>query len=251
MVTRTPFRIPVVVALAGLLFAATPVQAREIVLCTMNWEPYYGKDMPRGGFFTELVRTAFERAGHSVTVEFMPWPRAMLEVKQGDRDVLLGAYWSKERAETYIASDSIYTDRTGLVAHESLGVQEFDSLRELTDYTIGVGRGFAVSDEFDDADYLDKDFEETQILNLRKLFADRVDMVAGSFVSIRYFANKEDMDVSALEFLEPPLQEQSLHIMVSRSIPDSEELLADFHEGLEAIREDGTYERILEEMGFR
>lgn len=251
MITTYRYRILLPLVLVGMLFAASPVQARTVVLCTMNWEPYYGKDMPRGGFFTELVRTAFERAGHTVEVQFMPWPRAMREVQQGDRDVLLGAYWSEERAQTYLASDSIYTDRTGLVAHESLGMEQFDSLRGLTDYTIAVGRGFAVSEEFDKADYLDKEFEETQVLNLRKLFADRVDMVAGSFVSIRYFANKEDMDVSSLEFLEPALQEQSLHIMISRAVPDREELLADFHEGLEDIREDGTYARILEEMGFR
>lgn len=238
------------------MFLVTPfpggqAHAREIVLCTMNWEPYYGKDLPRGGFFTDIVRTAFERAGHTVNVEFMPWPRAMLEVKQGDRDVLLGAYYSDERARTYVASKPIYTDKTGLVALNSLGFQDFDSLHELSDYTIGVGRGFAVSEEFDSADYLDKEFEKTQVLNLRKLYTKRVDMIAGSFVSIRFFAAKENMDVSSLVFLDPPLQEHTLHIMVSRAIEDDEELLADFHEGLEAIREDGTYRRILEEMGYR
>lgn len=248
--TIITFRHCMSILLFGVLLAASPVQAREVVLCTMNWEPFYGEEMPREGFFTELVRTAFERAGHTVKVEFMPWPRAVLEVEQGDRDVLLGAYWSEERAETFHASETIYEDETGLVAKESLGIERFESLRELTDYTIGVGRGFVTSEEFDEADYLDKDFEETDVHNLRKLDADRIDMIAGSFVSLRHFAEKEDMDVSSLVSLEPALAEHSLHIMISRAVPDGEELLDDFHSGLETIREDGTYTRILEEMGF-
>jgi polar amino acid transport system substrate-binding protein len=230
---------------------ASAAHAREITMCTLNWEPYYGEDLPRDGFFTAIVRTAFERAGHTVNVEFMPWARAMLEVKQGDREVLLGAYYNEERAETYLASESIYTDEVGLVAREGLGIGEFDSLRALSEYTIGHGRGYSVNEEFDSADYLKKEPEESQVLNLRKLYAGRIDMIAGSFASIRYLANEEGHDVDELVFLDPPLKENTLHIMVSRAIPDGEQLLEDFHEGLAEIREDGSYDRILREMGYR
>jgi polar amino acid transport system substrate-binding protein len=233
-----------------MLGSAADAQARQVTMCTLNWQPYYGEDLPRNGFFTEIVRTAFERAGHDASAEFMPWARAMLEVRQGDRDVLLGAYYNEERAETYIASDVIYTDEVGIVAHEDLGLTEFDSLRDLTEYTIGYGRGYSVNEEFDNADYLDKEPEESQILNLRKLFAGRIDLIAGSFASIRYVANEQGHDVDELVFLEPTLKENTLHIMISRAIDDGDELMADFHEGLAEIREDGTYDRILEEMGY-
>ena len=249
--SRTPGRVLASLLLLVGLAGAGPVQAREITMCTLNWEPYYGEELPRDGFFTEIVRTAFERAGHTVKVEFMPWARAMLEVKQGDREVLLGAYYNEERAETYIASDSIYTDEVGIVALRELGVSGFDTLRELDEYTIGHGRGYSVNEEFDNADYLDKETAKSQVLNLRKLYAGRIDMIAGSFASIRYLANQEGHDLDRMVFLDPPLKENTLHIMVSRAIEDGEELLADFHEGLSSIREDGTYDRILEEMGYK
>jgi len=238
------------ILLALAMLASPAAHARQITMCTLNWEPYYGEDLPRNGFFTELVRTAFERAGHSVNVEFMPWARAMLEVKQGDREVLLGAYYSDERAETYLASDSIYTDKVGLIARRELDITEFDSLRELSDYTIGYGRGFAVSEEFDSADYLDKEAAKDQVLNLRKFERGRIDMIAGSFASLRYLAQQEGIDTSQMVFLEPALKTNTLHIMVSRAIPDGEQLLADFHRGLNEIREDGTYDEILREMGY-
>lgn len=240
-----------VAALVVAALLAAPAQAREVVVCTLNWEPYYGEDLPRNGFFTALVRAAFERAGHTVEVQFMPWARAMLEVEQGDRDVLLGAYYTEERAETYMASEAIYTDEVGLVARRDLGIREFTSLRELQDYTIGLGRGFAVNEEFDSADYLDKEPEEDQVLNIRKLYAGRIDMIAGSFASIRYLAQAQGRDISEMVFLEPPLQENTLHIMISRAIDDGGQLLDDFHRGLREIRKDGTYERVLEDMGYR
>jgi len=238
-------------ALAMATAVANPVQARTVSMCTLNWAPFYGEELPRNGFFTEIVRTAFERAGHDVTTEFMPWSRAKVEVEQGDRDVLLGAYYNEERAQTYLASDAIYTAEVGLVALESLGVESFNSLRDLTDYTIGFGRGFTVNEEFDNADYLDKEAEEDLELNVNKLYAGRVDMIAGSFENISYIAQQQGRDVGRLVFLEPALKESTLHIMVSRTIDDGEQILADFHQGLRKIREDGTYDRILSEMGYQ
>lgn len=224
--------------------------ARQITMCTLNWEPFYGAELPRNGFFTELVREAFERGGHTVNVEFMPWARAMLEVEQGDREVLLGAYYSDERAQTYHASDSIYTAEVGLVAHRRVGIESFASLRDLTGYTIGYGRGFTVTEEFDNADYLDKEPAKDLAQNVKKLYAGRIDMIAGSFANIRYAAQQQEVNMDELVFLQPALVENSLHIMISRAAPDGEQLLADFHRGLREIREDGTYERILRDMGY-
>jgi len=241
----------VAIGIAGAAAAPMAHAGRRVILCTLNWEPYYGEDLPRQGFFTALVRAAFKREGHPIKVEFMPWARAMLEVKQGDRDVLLGAYYTKKRAETYYASEPIYTDEVGIVARKALGIHHFDSLHDLSKYTIGVGRGYSVNKEFDSADYLHKEPEKSQVLNVRKLYAGRIDMIAGSFTRFRYLAKKQNRDLSKVVFLKPPLKKNTLHIMVSRAIPDGKKLLADFHRGLEAIRKDGTYDRILRQMGYK
>jgi len=239
--------------IAGALLISAPVQAdeREITTATLNWEPYYGEDLERQGFFTAITNAAFERAGYQVENEFMPWPRAMKDTKEGHRDVLQGAYYSDERAEDYYVSDVVYQAQIGLVARDDVDIRTFDDMRDLEGYTIAVGRDFEHNDAFDNADFLDKQENDNHPqLAVRQLFAERIDMIAGSIPAILHEIEKQGHAIDDIVVLRPPLVENPLHNMVSRDHPRGEELIEDFNEGLAAIREDGTYERILTEMGF-
>lgn len=237
-----------VLALA-LIAAAPAAEARRVVMATVPWAPFYDPGLEDDGFISELSRAAFRAAGHDTELEFMPWARAMLEVRQGDRHVLMGAYYTDERAETYIASDRIYTTSVGLVALQDLGVTSYDELRDLSDYTIGYGRGWATTDEFDNADYLDKEAADNNVLNVRKLYAGRIDMIAMNFDRFSKIAEDEGFDPGEAVFLDPPLQSSGLYILASRAIEDPEGLIEGFNEGLETIRENGRYDEILERFG--
>lgn len=244
---RHPF---LILALLASALLATEARARELVMSTVPWAPFYGPELEQDGFFTALSTAAFEAGGHDVEIQFMPWARAMLEVRQGDRQVLMGAYYSEERAQTYIASDRVYSTRVGLVALKDLGVTEYDSLRDLRGYTIGFGRGWATTEEFDSAEYLDKEVADNNVLNVRKLYAGRIDMIAMNFDRFVRIAQEEGLDRDKAVFLEPPLKESGLYIMVSRAIEDPEGVAADFNRGLQTIRSNGRYDEILSEFGL-
>ena len=232
-----------------LAFAATAAEARRVVMCTVPWAPFYDPGLEDEGFISEISRAAFRAAGHDAKLEFMPWARAMLEVRQGDRHVLMGAYYTDERAETYIASDRIYTTSVGLVALKDLGVSSYGELRDLSEYTIGYGRGWATTDEFDNADYLDKEAADNNVLNVRKLYAGRIDMIAMNFDRFSQIAADEGFDPDRAVFLDPPLQSSGLYLMASRAIENPETLIEEFNEGLEAIRQNGRYDEIIERFG--
>ncbi|MEF8834480.1 MAG: transporter substrate-binding domain-containing protein [Halofilum sp. (in: g-proteobacteria)] len=240
--------IALVVTLA-LVAAAPAAEARRVVMCTVPWAPFYSPKLEEDGFISAISRAAFRSAGHDTVLEFMPWARAMLEVRQGDRHALMGAYYTEERAQTYIASDRIYTTSVGLVALKDLGVTSYDTLRDLSEYTIGYGRGWATTEEFDSADYLDKEAADNNVLNVRKLYAGRIDMIAMNFDRFSQIAADEGFDPEEVVFLDPPLQSSGLSLMVSRTIDDPESLVEDFNEGLRTIRENGRYDEILERFG--
>ncbi len=239
----------VLVAALALVVAAPAAEARRVIMATVPWAPFYDPGLEDDGFISEISRAAFSAAGHEAELEFMPWARAMLEVRQGDRHVLMGAYYTEERAETYIASDRIYTTSVGLVALQGLGVDSYDELRDLSEYTIGYGRGWATTDEFDNAEYLDKEAADNNVLNVRKLYAGRIDMIAMNFDRFSKIAEDEGFDPDEAVFLEPPLQSSGLYVMASRAIDDPETLIEEFNEGLKAIRENGRYDEIVERFG--
>lgn len=239
-----------VVALAiGL--AAPAAEARRVIMATVPWAPFYSPELEDEGFISEISRSAFGAAGHEPELEFMPWARAMLEVRQGDRHALMGAYYTDERAETYIASDRIYTTSVGLVARKDLGITSYDSLRDLSEYTIGYGRGWATTEEFDNADYLDKEAADNNVLNVRKLYAGRIDMIAMNFDRFSQIAEDDGFDPDDVVFLDPPLQSSGLYLMISRALDDAETVGADFNKGLEAIRQNGRYDEIIERFGLK
>ncbi len=221
------------------------VSARDISMLTVEWAPHYGSDLPEKGLTTAIVKAAFKAQGHTSDVDFIPWTRALKEVEEGKSDIVMGAYHNKERENSYIFSDPIYFLELGLIARPDLGVSRYKSLRDLVHYSIGISRGFANSEEFDTANYLDKHVATFPNLNIRKLFRGRIDMAVMNFDLFRYEAKKEGFCISDVEFLEPPLDTKGLYLMASRRIPDGEKIIEDFNRGLDEIRKSGEFDRIM------
>jgi len=236
-----------------LMLALVPysaAHAQKVQMCTVPWAPFYGPDLQGKGFITAISKAAFEQVGHEARVEFMPWARGMLEVKQGDRDLVMGAYYSDERAQTYTFSEIIYKTKVGLIALDSLGVDSYESLNDLTDYTIGYGRGWATTEEFDNADYLNKEPAKNNVLNVRKLYAGRIDMIAMNFDRFNRIVREEGLDPDRAVFLDPALKTSGLYLMFSEAKDGYQQLVDDFNNGLRQIRDNGTYDAIRERYGL-
>ncbi len=233
-----------ILILAVVILAST-AQARDISMLTVEWAPHYGSELPEKGLTTAIVKAAFKTEGHRSDVDFIPWERALKEVEEGKSDVVMGAYHSEEREKSYIFSDPIYFLELGLIARPGLGMSRYNSLRDLTPYSIGISRGFANSEEFDAANYLDKQAATFPNLNIRKLFRGRIDMAVMNFDLFRYEAKKEGFCISDVEFMEPPLETHGLYLMASRQILDGEKIIRDFNRGLNKIRKSGEFDRIV------
>jgi polar amino acid transport system substrate-binding protein len=239
-------RIPAIVAC--LLIAVslpTSLIARNISMLTVEWIPHYGPGLPENGLTTALVKAAFKAGGHSSEVEFVPWTQALKEVKEGTADVVMGAYRNQKREIDYYFSEEIYFLDTGLIARPGLNKYTYATLEDLSPYTIGVSRGWVNSEEFDAADYLNKEIAKNPVLNIRKLFRGRIDMTVMNFDLFRYEARQEGFCITNVEFMYPPLESQGLHIMASRRISDYQSVIDDFNRGLEQIRKNGTFQRIV------
>ncbi|CCN36409.1 putative ABC-type amino acid transport/signal transduction systems, periplasmic component [Vibrio nigripulchritudo MADA3029] len=230
-------------------FFSVGAHARTVKMVTVDWAPFYGSELKRNGVVTAIVQEAFLRSHYSSSIRFTPWKRALAVVEKGEYDVAMGGYYSEERAEKYFYSDPIFNVDVGLVALNKLGVKHYESLEDLKPYRIGVSLGWANGKEFDSADYLTKEEASNQILNVRKLFRERVDMIAVSFAVFRYEARAlSHSKLDDVVYIQPPLSRSPLYLLVSKNIPDGQEVVHAFNKGLSELRADGTYDALLKEF---
>ena len=76
--------------------------AETIKFATINWAPFYGKELKKDGVVSEIARQALKRAGHTTKFHYMPWKRAMSQTAKGKKyHGLFGCWHSKEREKSF------------------------------------------------------------------------------------------------------------------------------------------------------
>lgn len=223
----------------------------SFVVTTEEWPPFVSSEMPRNGWAMEVARAALEPQGYDVTLELVPWARAMRCAKSGRCDGLYLSYYVEERTEWAAFSDPIGELRTGLFKLRERDIA-FETLEDLRPYTIGITRGAAVSEEFDSADYLRKAPVAHDSVNLKKLLRGRVDLVVAAEPVLKHLIRTTlpEAQHDAFKFMSPHLSVQTLHMAISKNSPGYERKLRDFNEGLARIRADGTYDAIRDAHGY-
>lgn len=231
----------------GLMLAVgSAAQARNISMVTTNWSPYFADSLEEGGFFTALVRASLKAAGHDSSIRFVPWKRAMTMVERGQSDLLMGAYYKKERTRLYRYSDPIFPVKVVFMAHKRTGLKHYNSLKDLKGYPIAITLGWYYGKAFEDADYLIKETAQDLIDHIRKLHLGRVEIVAGSEVVLRHEITRfPNLDLKDVTVLTPSLTLENLFVMTSREAPGGRQLIRDFNRGLKIIRENGEFQAIL------
>ncbi len=233
------------------LFIADGAEQKHIRFVTVKWEPYYGPDLRDKGYLTELIRESLKRVGYTMTVEFVPWKRALHDTKNLYYDGLLGLFYSEDRAKWIAFSDPV--DKSQMVFFTTKDREiTWQTLQDLKPYKIGIERSYAYTEAFDHADFLDKEPVRKVELNLKKLVEGRLDLVAASRNRFLYWIkNNRPELIDTVKVVPKPLSVNPLYVGFPRADPAHARHVEDFNKGLSAIKKDGTFDRILAKHGFR
>ncbi len=223
---------------------------RKLDFVADKYPPYYGEDLPNGGFMTEIVIEAFKRVGYDVDVTFQPWKRALLEAKVGKHDGIYTLWYREEREEWFVYSDPISpASEVGFYRRKGEDIS-FETFEDLKPYTIGVGRGYVTPPGFDEASLKTSSATDDE-QNLRKLRAGRINLALTDKLVAKYVIYTKIPDAfSDLEWLPPTLHTETNHLALSKKSVNYKTILADFNRGLREIEADGTLEAIKAEHGF-
>ena len=231
---------------------ATSAEQRRIILASINWEPYTGKNLPDQGFISQVVTEAFARTGYRVEFKYMPWSRALHSAKKGEFQGLMNVYWKKDRIEFFKYSDGIWKVKEEFICLSETPIAWVGDLENLKSHTIGVLRGSAQAEELKIAGFLIEEVND-QILNVKKLLKKRVDIVLSPASLFFYHLNSiaPDFNRARIKILKPAYKIYDLHLAFPKTRPDHRALAVDFNLGLWQIKTDGTFQKILEKHSIR
>ncbi len=240
--------------LPGSVFAAGTVR-----LVAAEMSPYIGPTHAQQGYVAELVKAAFERVGYRVDLRFYPLARARSLAATGQADGLLPVSDSRALEDDFVLSAPFPGANGGLLKKRSLNLsyppdapgKPLDTLRAMSGLRFGAVRGASVSAAFDQADFLKRDYVDSDLQNLDKLALGRIDlMVVDKFRASDLMILHRPHLIGQMEFLRPPLFRSDFHVAFSRKAPNQAKLRADFNRGLAALAAEGRIDDILLRHGL-
>jgi len=236
---------------AILIFASTENAYCEVIrLATMNWQPFYGKNLSEGGFFTALSREAFKRSGYELKVVFIPWKRALERSKEGNFDGLLGAYYSDERENHYYFTDPIASNDEVFITRKGHDIT-YNNLDDLKNIRIGGLRGGAQSTELIKQGFR-IELASDDILNIKKLNFKRFDLIIIGKQSFYYLLSSlEELKPFSGNFdvLEPPYKTYDLFVTITKKRINGKDIVNKFNKALQDMKSDGSYVEIIKRFG--
>lgn len=239
-----------VILVITILSLSQSLWAQKISMVTTEWSPFYGSNLENKGVLTEIINHAFQVKGYETTLNFVPWARALKEVKTGRSDILMGVWHSKEREKDYLYSDKLLSNRIVFVKHKDSDFT-FNELSDLKGKNVGILANYAYAKEFNDATDFKKIKARNLETNLKKVAAKRLDLTLDDEIVIKDEIQRNLPHLkSKLEFSKKAIDEKGIYITVGLKNPNAQKIIKDFNAGLIEIKSNGVYSKLLRKHGF-
>jgi polar amino acid transport system substrate-binding protein len=125
-------------------------------------------------------------------------------------------------------------------------------MKSLKGKTIGTIRNYAYSDAFNQSTEFKREEVPDFIQNIRKLTMKRIDMAIEDEIVAKARMKAEDPKLlEQVRFTKNPFSTNELYMASGLSNPRHKELVDAFNKGLDVIKGNGTYAKIMESYGIK
>ncbi|WP_300058727.1 ABC transporter substrate-binding protein [uncultured Roseobacter sp.] len=235
------------IAATCVMLSAAPAPAQDkLIVVADEWPPFSGAALPGKGISIDVTRAVLTRAGFEVETAILPWSRVVSGARSGDYDVVTSLFLDAEMQQALTYSEPFFETQVKFVRKTGSDVR-YDGLQSLTPYVIAVGTGFLYEPAFDTAEFLNKFEVTTTLQGVQMVAAGRVDLTLDSTHVVTHSVLMEDPGLlDQIEFLEPSLADQKIHMAVSKQRPDHDHIVAAFNTALAEMRADGSLAALLQ-----
>ncbi|WP_076410600.1 ABC transporter substrate-binding protein [Shewanella sp. UCD-KL12] len=240
-----------VTALVVLMAQSTIIaaSAKPLKIVSNEYPPFYSHLLADYGVVSHLAHEALKRANHTITHDFYPFSRAVLLTKAGYADGIIGIWYRKSREEWVAYSLPLLSVQVVFLKRVDRDI-DFEKLSDLSQYSIGVGRGYANPEEFDEAG-LKTEEGSSDSENLKKLYLGRMDLILISKDVADFLIEQSAIDFRGeFEVIGEPLSLELFHFGISKNRADHQVIIEQFNQALNEMKQDGSVLKILEQHGF-
>lgn len=221
----------------------------QIKIATGKYIPYTGKELNNLGYMNHIISAAFNEMGIEVEYEFIPWARALEKTRQGNYHGMSYGYYNQAGEKDYIYSDLIAKEYIYFYGKKGRVPTSYDALDELKGFRIGVTRAYTYNEQFWDLTNNAKhklSVVNTDLQNMQMLVLERIDLFPVEELTAKHIlAHHINAQQAALVHkVTPALQVIDTHLLVSRNVPNAEQLIKSFNLGLKKLGESGKLQQM-------
>jgi len=233
-----------VTAILALFSQAVPAFAasqsdKSITILATDYPPFEMAEPVEGlrGFDYEVVIEAFARTGWKVGITFVPWKRAVAEVRAGNAAGVLSCAYRAQREEFAYYSDQLSRTTDGVYFRTGFAVEPISSHADLIGKKVGAVTGYSTHAKLTDfgIDPIDIPDDEAGI---KMLELGRLDYFLNGRQATDFLIKR--LGLSG-QFGFSTIADKPLYLCLSKAFPASNLLLEDFNKGLAEVKADGTY----------
>lgn len=226
-----------------ILCALSPAMQAEPRLATLEYPPYSSTSLPGGGSIVELTKQAFATQGYEPQIDFLPWARVLVEMRNHNYQGALPLWPHEIIDQSLIASRPLLYSQLGLFTRKRDPVT-FHSLADLRGYRVGTVRGYGYPRSILNSGIVVEEAVD-DISNLRKLAAKRFDLVLLEHLVGEHLIAGDRQLQGKLIWQEPALERMPLMVGFAPALAGQPDWAAIYERGLRELLNSGEYTRIL------
>lgn len=238
-------------ALALSVLSSMALVAKPIELVTLDYPPYViEQDGQLSGVAIELVESVFSELGVSISIEVLPWARALSNVQFGRSDAVFTAFKNPTReAFADYSQQVLFTQNISLVVKSGSPLNSARFVQsDVSDIAICAVNRVSYGPEMDTL-LAERRFRTIFWRNkttdcARLILAERADVWVNNDFGARSILASEQMETQ-LEILSPPIEATPSYIAFSK-LRNQQALRDRFDQVLREMKQDGRYEALID-----
>lgn len=240
-----------------LSFALSSIaQSETLRAVTLEAKPYtYQENDAIKGINADLAREAIRRTGYKLTIDILPWARAVSEAREGNADLLFNAAYTDERANwLHYPSEIMLKEQWVFFTQKNKAYDLGKDYSQVSEFILGTQTGYQYGGEIQRA-INEKRFKNIEVatntaqillmLQYQRIDLAIVDMYPGLYLIKQLgLANEIEILKSTTNKNYLVISESPTYLAISKKV-NRAGLIDKIDSAFISMKKDGTYNKII------